>query len=49
MTNRKLLKMLARPEGVEPPTSCLEGRRSIHLSYGRLVINFSYYKRFRHM
>ncbi len=29
------LKKLARPEGVEPPTSCLEGSCSIHLSYGR--------------
>jgi hypothetical protein len=26
---------VARPEGIEPPTLCLEGRRSIHLSYGR--------------
>jgi hypothetical protein len=26
---------VARPEGFEPPTLCLEGRRSIHLSYGR--------------
>ena len=27
---------LARPEGFEPPTRCLEGSRSIHLSYGRM-------------
>ena len=26
-----------RPEGFEPPTLCLEGRCSIHLSYGREV------------
>src|SRR6266566_4838375 len=28
-------RSLARPEGIEPPTLCLEGRRSIRLSYGR--------------
>ena len=28
---------VARPEGIEPPTLCLEGRRSIRLSYGRTV------------
>jgi hypothetical protein len=26
---------MARPEGLEPPTLCLEGRRSDPLSYGR--------------
>ena len=26
---------VARPEGLEPPTLCLEGRRSFRLSYGR--------------
>src|SRR5271169_700274 len=36
---------MARPEGFEPPTLCLEGRRSIRLSYGRYLSNFSHYKR----
>ena len=27
---------MARPEGFEPPTLCLEGRRSFQLSYGRI-------------
>src|SRR5579864_5034661 len=27
---------MARPEGFEPPTLCLEGRRSFQLSYGRV-------------
>jgi hypothetical protein len=34
------LKSVARPEGFEPPTLCLEGRRSIRLSYGRPVFSF---------
>ena len=29
------LGLLERPEGLEPPTRCLEGSCSIHLSYGR--------------
>jgi hypothetical protein len=29
-------RAVARPEGIEPPTLCLEGRRSIRLSYGRV-------------
>jgi hypothetical protein len=32
----ELRKKMARPEGFEPPTLCLEGRRSFQLSYGRV-------------
>ena len=32
----KCLRNMARPGRVELPTLCLEGRRSIQLSYGRL-------------
>jgi hypothetical protein len=32
---------MARPGRLELPTLCLEGRRSIQLSYGRSVPNFS--------
>jgi hypothetical protein len=39
---------VARPEGFEPPTLCLEGRRSIRLSYGRYLLNFSQYRRLRY-
>ena len=33
----KALKGMARPGRLELPTLCLEGRRSIQLSYGRTV------------
>ena len=36
-THRK--SNLARPEGIEPPTCGFEGRRSIHLSYGRAKLD----------
>jgi hypothetical protein len=32
---------VARPEGLEPPTLCLEGRRSFQLSYGRVSTHFN--------
>jgi hypothetical protein len=28
--------LVACPEGIEPPTTCLEGRCSIQLSYGQI-------------
>ncbi len=31
------MEKMARPEGFEPPTLCLEGRRSFQLSYGRTL------------
>ena len=34
--------ILARPEGIEPPTTSLEGRCSIQLSYGRKPLTISY-------
>ena len=39
---------MARPGRLELPTLCLEGRRSIQLSYGRSLPNFSYYNNLRY-
>jgi hypothetical protein len=33
---------MARPARFELATLCLEGRRSIHLSYGRIVLILEY-------
>ena len=35
MIAREALVLLVRPEGIEPPTSWFEARRSVRLSYGR--------------
>ena len=35
----ELLKTVVTPEGVEPPTLCSEGRCSIQLSYGAVLLN----------
>jgi hypothetical protein len=35
------LRKVARPAGLEPATLGLEGRCSIHLSYGRMSVNCS--------
>ena len=32
----KMMNGVVRPAGLEPATPCLEGRCSIHLSYGRI-------------
>ena len=42
------LNEMARPGRLELPTLCLEGRRSIQLSYGRSLPNFSYYNHLRY-
>jgi hypothetical protein len=39
MVGSLLFGKVARPEGLEPPALCLEGRRSIQLSYGRVGCN----------
>ena len=39
---------MARPARLELATPCLEGRRSIQLSYGRSLPNFSYYNYLRY-
>jgi len=41
LTVCNLLKGLVRPAGLEPATLCLEGRCSIHLSYGRTYCVFN--------
>ncbi len=39
---------MARPARLERATLCLEGRRSIQLSYGRAFPNFSHHQELRH-
>jgi len=37
-----MLGFVIRPEGLEPSTPCLEGRCSIHLSYGRAQVIYDH-------
>ena len=37
-SDSRFLARLARPAGLEPATPGLEGRCSIHLSYGRMTL-----------
>jgi hypothetical protein len=45
-THKSLKNEVARPGRLELPTLCLEGRRSIQLSYGRIVTNVQHNKLF---